>query len=244
MKKSFLLFALVLGILPAMFAQTATKLTADEIAANYIEAIGGEEAWSAVKNMKMEAKMSMMGMEFPTDVSMSAPNHFRVDVNIQGQKMIQSFDGENAWQIMPMMGITTPTKMSEEEASSVNQNELLPEFINYAERGYTLELVDEREVEGVATQGVKLSDGKKKNIVYYFDLENFVPIMTSTTIMEGQAKGSVMETYLSEYDEFEGLIVPFSTELKIDGNLIQKMTIEKLTLNTEIEEGFFSMPKE
>lgn len=244
MKKSFLLFALVLGFLPSIFAQTA-DLTVDEIAANYIETIGGEEAWRKVNNMKMEAKSAMFGMEFPTTVSMASPNHFRLDVNIQGQKMIQSFDGETAWQIMPMMGITTPTKMSEEEATAVNQAELLPEFIDYEKRGYTIELADAREVEGVATQGVKLSDGKKKTLVYYFDLETFVPIMTSTTVMEGQMKGSVVETYLSEYDEIEGgIIMPFSTETKIDGKSFSKMTAEKIIINTEMEEGMFAMPKE
>ena len=238
------MFALILGILPSIFAQ-ASEFTADELAANYIEAIGGEEAWRKVENMTMEAKSAMFGMDFPTTVSMDAPNRFRLDVNIQGQKMIQSFDGETAWQIMPMMGITTPTKMSEEEATNVNQTELLPEFIDYEKRGYTIELVDAREIEGVATQGVKLSDGKKKTLVYYFDLETFVPIMTSTTVMEGQGKGSLIESYMSEYDEVEGgLILPFSTEVKVDGKLLQKLIVEKVMINTEMEEGMFSMPKE
>lgn len=243
MKKSFLLFALVLGLLPAVFGQAA-ELTADEIAAKYIEVTGGEEAWRGIKNIQMEAKSAMYGMEFPTLVTMSYPNHFRLDVNIQGQKMIQSFDGETAWQIMPMMGITTPTNMSEEEATSVNQSEVLPEFIDYANRGYTIELADAREIEGVATQGVKLSDGKKKTLVYYFDLETFVPIMTSTTIMEGQGKGSVVDSYMSEYDEVDGVILPFSTETKIDGQTLMKMTVQKITTNTELEPNLFSKPKE
>lgn len=243
MKKSFLLFALVLGLLPSVFGQAA-ELTADQIAENYIEAIGGEEAWRGIKNIRMEAKSAMYGMEFPTVISMSYPNHFRIDVNIQGQKMIQSFDGETAWQISPLIGITTPTNMSEEEAINVNQTEVLPEFIDYANRGYTIELADAREIEGVATQGVKLSDGKKKTLVYYFDLETFVPIMISTTIMEGQSKGSVLDDYMSEYDEVEGVILPFSRETKIDGQTYMKMTVEKITTNTKLEANLFSKPKE
>ena len=68
--------------------------------------------------------------------------------------------------------------------------------------------------------------------------------MTSTTVMEGQMKGSVVENYLSEYDEVDGIIMPFSTETKIDGKSFSKMTVEKITLNIEMEEGMFSMPKE
>ncbi|MEM9836668.1 MAG: hypothetical protein AAF828_09210 [Bacteroidota bacterium] len=242
MKKSFLLAALVLGLLPSLFAQDS-KLTADEIIDNYIEVIGGEDAWREVKTVQMEGKMSMFGRDIPATITSGDPNKFRIEMDIQGQKVIQSYDGETPWQIMPMMGITTPTKMSEAEASTVTQTEILPEFIDYANRGYSVEMVDPKEVEGVPTQGIKITDGKKKTMVYYFDTENFVPIMMSMTITEGQAKGSVINSYLSDYEEIDGKMVATSTEVKMDGQTFQKLTVEKVTFGIELEEGFFSMPK-
>lgn len=244
MKKSFLLFALVLGLLPALFAQDANKLTADEIIDNYIEVIGGADAWKALKNSQSLGKMNMMGQEFAFTATSSSPNKLRIDVDIMGQKMIQSFDGETAWHIMPMMGINKPTQMGEAEAKQVNQNELVPEFIDYADRGYTVELVDSREIEGVQTQGVRITDGKDKDMTYYFDLENFVPIMMETVVKEGQMKGATIETYFSDYQNVgdTDLIAPFFMEIKMPMGT-QKMTIMEMKVNVELENDFFSMPE-
>lgn len=245
MKKSFLLFALVLGLMPALFAQEAnTKLTADKIINNYIETIGGVDAWKALKNSRAQGSMNMMGQEFPFTVTSGAPNKMRIDVDIMGQKMTQSFDGETSWHIMPMMGINKPTEMSEAEAKQVNQSELVPEFIDYAERGYTVELVDSREIEGVATQGVRITDGKDKDMTYYFDLENFVPIMMEVVVKEGQMKGATIETYFSDYQNIgdSDLIVPYFMEIKMPMGT-QKMTISNMELNVEVEDKFFSMPE-
>lgn len=244
MKKSLLLFALVLGLLPSLFAQEAkaTTLTADEIASNYIEAIGGADAWKAAKNVRMSGKMAMMGMEMPMTVTMASPNLMRIDVDIMGQKMIQSFDGETPWQVMPMMGINKPTKMAEAEAKQVNQSELVPEFIDYAERGYQIELVDAREIEGVATQGVRIFDDADKDMTYYFDLENFVPIMMEVTVKEGEMKGTSIESFFSDYEEVDGLIIAHFIELKTPQGS-QKMIFDKTEVNAELEDKLFSMPE-
>lgn len=256
MKKTLLLFALVLGLMPTLFAQeagaataseektetTASKYTADEIINNYIEAIGGAEAWKAFKNMRSEGKMAMQGQEFPFVVVMGAPNLMRLDVDIMADKMTQSFDGKTAWQIVPFMGINKPTEMSEIEAKDINQNELVPEFIDYAARGYTVELVDTREVEGIQTQGIRLTDGKDKDLTYYFDLENFVPIMTEGVAKYGQFKGATIQQVYSDYQEAEGVILPFFTEIRLPIG-IRQMILTKIESNVEIAEGFFSMPE-
>lgn len=217
-------------------------MTADQIINEYIEVIGGAEAWQSLEAMKVDGKMAMMGMDFDFITTMGAPNQMRLDVDVMGQKMVQSFDGETSWQIMPMMGINKPTEMTEAEAKQINQNQLVPEFIDYANRGYSVELVDAREVEGVATQGVRLTDGKDKDQTYYFDLENYVPIMMEIVMTEGPMKGTSIQTYLSDYTEIEnGMMMPFFTEVRTPQGA-QKMTFTKVELNPELEEGFFSMP--
>lgn len=245
MRKSIFLFALVLGLLPSLLVAQASEdvMTADQIIEKYAEAIGGAENWLAVKSMRVDGKMMTQGMDFPFVTTMSSPNKMRIDVNIMGQDMVQSFDGETAWQLSPMMGINAPTKMSEVEAKQVNQSELVPEFINYAERGYTVELVDEREIEGVATQGIRLTDGKEKDQTYYFDLENFVPIMMEVTAKDGPFKGASIENYLSDYQEVNGLMIPFFTEIRNPQGTM-KMQFTKIELDVELADDFFSMPKE
>lgn len=244
MKKSILLFALILGLLPSLLVAQATDdvMTVDQIIENYVEAIGGAEAWKSTKNMKVDGKLMMGGMEFPYIVHMTAPNLMRLDADVMGQTMTQAFDGETAWQINPMMGTSAPSKMSEVEAKQVNQSELVPEFIDYAERGYTVEMMDEREVEGVPTQGIRLTDGKDKDITYYFDLENFVPIMAETVIKDGDMKGATATMKFSDYQEVDGMIMAFYVENSSPQGTIKLITT-KVETNVEIEEDFFTMPE-
>lgn len=246
MKKSLLLLVLALGIFISSFAQDvgedSAKMTADQIISEYIEVIGGAEAWQSLEAMKVDGKISMMGMDFAFVTTMGAPNLVRLDVDIMGQKMVQSFDGEISWHIIPMLGINKPTEMSELEALQINQNQLVPEFIDYAKRGYNVELVDSRKIEGVVTQGIRLTDGKDKDQIYYFELENYVPIMTEVIVTGGPMKGQSIETYLSDYTEIEdGMMIPFFTEVRTPQGS-QKMIYNKVELNPELEEGFFSMP--
>lgn len=218
-------------------------MSADEIIGQYIEVIGGADTWKALKNSRAEGKMAMMGQEFPFTATTGAPDRMRLDVDVMGQQMVMSYDGETAWQIMPMMGINKPTKMGEAEAKQVNQSELVPEFIDYAERGYKVELVDAREIEGVQTQGIRITDGKDKDQTYYFDLENYVPIMVESVAKEGPMKGAVLETYFSDYQELDnGIIMPFYTEVKTPMGS-QKMTFTKVETDVELKEDFFSMPE-
>ncbi|PHI18527.1 hypothetical protein CEQ90_17410 [Lewinellaceae bacterium SD302] len=231
-------------MLPSLLVGQATEdvMTADQIIDNYIEAIGGAKVWKSTKNMKADGKIMMGGMEFNYVVHTSAPNLMRLDADVMGQTLTQSYDGETAWQINPMMGTSAPSKMSEVEAKQVNQSELVPEFIDYAERGFTVELMDEREVEGVATQGIRLTDGKDKDLTYYFDLENFVPIMAETVIKDGDMKGATATMKFSDYQEVDGMMMPFFIENSSPQGSVKLITT-KVETNVEIEDGFFAMPE-
>jgi outer membrane lipoprotein-sorting protein len=65
--------------------------------------------------MKMEGSLAMGGMEFPGTVYSAAPNRQRVEVNVQGQQIVQAYDGETAWWINPFMGGADPQTMPAEE---------------------------------------------------------------------------------------------------------------------------------
>lgn len=82
MKKSLLLLVLVMGLLPSLFAQDvgeeSVKMTVDQIINEYIEVIGGAESWQSLEAMKVDGKISMMGMDFAFVTTMGAPNHMHL----------------------------------------------------------------------------------------------------------------------------------------------------------------------
>ncbi|MDX1667425.1 MAG: hypothetical protein R3350_09360 [Saprospiraceae bacterium] len=237
MKKS--LFVL-LGFL--LMAASAQAQTVSEILENYFENSGGKEKWESLESTRMKGKMAMQGMEFPGMVIAVPPNKQRVEVNVQGMEIVQAYDGETAWWINPMQG-PDPQKMPAVMAEAMTQQEFESPFINYEEKGHQLELLGTKEVEGAETYELKLTKADGQVQYYYFDSEYYVPIMVKTAITTGPAKGQEAETFLSDYQEIDGLMMPYFIETKVGGQTIQKMTIDTIVLNETFEEAFFAFPK-
>ena len=103
MVKKAALLALVSALLPA--SASAQEVTLEQLLANYYEAIGGLEAWRAVESMKISGTMSMgRGMQPTFTRWVKRPNKIRVEFEIQGNKVVQAYDGHAGWRIMPMRG--------------------------------------------------------------------------------------------------------------------------------------------
>ncbi len=243
MKKTIAIFTFLLVFSLNVSAQKETTPTAREIGDAYMENTGGKEAWLAISAVKIKGKASMQGMDFPMELTTAAGDKQYLKVDIQGQSMIQAYDGTTAWQVMPFMGITEPTPMSEDESESMRSVKFLSEFIDTEARGFKLELVEGKEVEGTPTYGIHVSDQDGHDITYYFDQESMVPIMTMTTIKSGLQKGATVETYMSDYQDVEDIIMPMFLEVKFNGNSMQRITITEVELNPEVVDELFTLPK-
>lgn len=239
--RTLFLFLAVLGILP-LAAQTATEAPpAEEIAAAYVETIGGSEAWNKLSSMRMTGKVNMQGMSFPAVITTATGDKNRFEMDIQGNKMVQAYDGEVAWQYFPMQGITEPQPMPDGDAADLKESPFLDVFIDYADRGFQLESVEGREVDGAETYGVRVTNDEGFDRTYYFDTESMVPLLMTFTSRGGQTAGMAMESYLSDYEEVEGLVIPMFMKQKLNGQDMMTMTFDSVVLDPELEENFFSM---
>lgn len=225
----------------AAFSLSAQSV--DEILNRYFENTGGLDKWRALKTTRMEAKMSMQGMEFPGIIHSKAPNKQRVEVNVQGKQIVQAYDGATAWWINPFMGSPEAQPMPDEMAEEMINEEFENAFIDYQQKGSTVELLGEEEIEGTMTFKVKLTKKNGDVQFYFFDMEYYIPIMMQVTVASGPAKGQMAETYMSDYREVEGLIMPFQIESKVGGQILQSISIQKIELNINMEDSFFAYPK-
>jgi len=245
--KTFFVALLVLAISPIATAQTA-----DEIIANYFENTGGVDAWNAISSIKSTGKANMGGQIFPFTQTILKDGRMAVEIDLQGQKFIpQAFDGEKQWGTNFQ---SMQAEASDDETSSnykVNEAMEFPDpFLNYAKNGYSVELVGEETVEGVETFKVKLTknqisvDGAKEDMIvtYFFDKENFVPIMQESTMTSGPQKGAVIQTLYSDYQEMGDVFYPYTITVKFGGQVGQSINIENMEVNTEIDDALFKMP--
>lgn len=243
MKHILLLCAMSLGFFIGHAQEKTADISADDIVSTYLENIGGVDNWKALTSVRMEAKMSQMGMEFPGVMIQAPPNKQRMEINIQGQQMVQAYDGETAWWINPFMGATDAQPMPDEMSEEFVKEKFESEFIDYKEKGHTIEYLGDVEVDGVMCHEVKLTKEDGTEEFHYFDPEYMIPIMQKSIISTGQMAGQAVETYLSDYEEVDGLIMPKSIESKMNGATQFALTVTKVELNVEVEDATFAYPK-
>jgi hypothetical protein len=240
MKKLSGTIALLFLIFTSAFAQ---GLSVDEILENYFEAIGSPEAWKGKTTMKITGTSENMGMSFPVTVYAMPPNLQKVEVNIQGQQYVEAFDGEVAWTINPFMGSTEPTQKTEDETKEAAKQKFEDEFIDWKEKGHSLSLEGTEEVDGVETIKLKMVKNTGDEVIYFFDPENYVPIMMRSYISSGPMKGKAVDSYMSDYQEVDDVVTPFSLMQKVDGQTFMNMKMEKVEFNVPMEKSMFEMPK-
>ena len=95
MKTSLKIIAALLLCLTINLTQAQT---AEEIVTNYIENIGGQEAWGAIENMKITGVANQQGVDYPFVATYMKDGRYAIDVDLQGNSFIvEAFDGENSW---------------------------------------------------------------------------------------------------------------------------------------------------
>ncbi|WP_266365584.1 LolA-like protein [Tellurirhabdus rosea] len=244
--KRFLLSSLFVIAALAVQAQTV-----DEILDKYFAQTGGKDKWMALKSIKMSGKAKAQGMDLPIVVLQEAPNKMKLTINFQGKEIVQpAFDGQTAW-VTNMMTMK-PEKMETEDSELMKADtEVQDPFLNYKDKGYKAELQGKETIEGTECYKVKLTkkpvkvDGKEEeNISYYFfSVADNVPIMVRSFGKKGPQKGQPVETYMSDYQEVNGMFFPFTTAQKVNGQQAFSMTADKIEINTDIDDKEFRMPE-
>jgi outer membrane lipoprotein-sorting protein len=230
---------------------TAQAQTADEIIDKYFTQIGGKDKWKAVTSMKTTGKAKAQGMEFPVVMSQKAPNKMKLAITFQGKEMTQpAFDGTTAWTTNFMT--MKPEKMASEDSENMKDEAQIEDpFLDYKAKGYKVELDGKETIEGTECHKIKLTrkpvkvEGKDEENVYYyfFSVADNVPILSRTTIKKGQAKGMTQETSYSDYQEVNGLFIPFTIAQKMNGQQVFAMTAEKVEINAAIDDKTFAFPE-
>jgi outer membrane lipoprotein-sorting protein len=247
MKKLTLLVAFI-GLTVGSYAQTA-----DEIVSKYLQNLGGLEKLNSVESIEMTAKVDYGGMSIPINMINMKDGRTIMKINFQGKEIIQgAFDGTTSWGTNFMTMKAEKSEAEDTENIKRSSGDFVTPLMNYKDKGYSLELMANETVEGVECYKLKLT--KKTMIVegaevpniefYYFDKENYVPIVVETEIPAGEMKGQISQTLYSDYQEVDGIYFAFSMTQKIKDGMGQTIVFEKVELNKKFEDALFKYPGE
>ena len=243
MKHIYIILMLLVTQIGRLSAQdTLVPPPVEEIAAAYVASIGGEAAWDSIASLQLTGTSAMQGMEFPYVITSAAGGKQRFEVDIQGNKMVQGYDGETAWMYFPMQGITHPRPVGEDESSDLRFTPFPDVSINAAARGYTLAPAAGRQVRGVPTYGVRVTNADGYDQTFYFDAQNMRPVLQTSIARSGPMAGFRVDVYLTDYEDTAGgLVLPMSREQRVNGQPAMRLLVDKVAVNPTLEEGYFSL---
>lgn len=226
--------------------------TADEIINKYFEITGGVDAWKSITGLRLNASVNTPIGEIPLEMYNNKDGATFVKITLQGNEITQlAFDGETAWGIN-MMSMQAEKQNNENTENLKRASKEFPDpFLNYKEKGFAIELLDNETIEGTECFKIKLT--KTPNLVdgvetenisyYYFDKENVVPILVEAEIKSGPAKGNISQTFFSNYQEVNGIYFSFSFTQGLKGQPGQTITIKSVEINPEIDKSVFTFPE-
>lgn len=214
----------------------------DEIIEKNIEARGGYEILKSINTIKSTGKILQMGLEMPMTIYQVRPTKQRFEVEVQGQTVIQVFDGEKGWSINPMAGSTDPQPASEEDNQQAKEAFFDGYLMDYKDNGSTVELVGTEDLEGTEVYKLKITLKSGRTVYEWLDKEYFIELKTTTTTTRGGQEFEV-DLFYSDYKEVEGTMIPHSIEQKVGGNTYFQMKIDTVAYNVEIDGSIFKMPE-
>jgi outer membrane lipoprotein-sorting protein len=237
-------FLIMIFVSSFFIALQISAQTVDEIIAKNIEARGGMEKIKAVKSLKMTGLMTARGQVMPFSVQMERPNSVRVEFTFQGKAVIQAYDGENGWKVMPFVGTPGPTKMTERDLRDIEeQADLDGPLVDYKSKGHSVEFLGKEDLEGVQVYKLKLT--LKNGNVRTIDVNSSTNLELETSSKQmNQGQEIEVDAFLRDYKDTDGLMMPYSIEQKVAGETVSSFTVEKVEMNVDLDDALFKMPGE
>ncbi len=235
---------IVIGILIFGFLQIHAQ-TVDEVLDKCYKATGGKEAIESVKSMKIKGTITNVaqGMTINLHYIMRQPDKMYVENEVMGMKMTAGYDGETVWAINPMVGNEAIIMSGDEAELTKTQLEgfknmaKLP-FANWKEQGLKADYLGIKDVGGKPCHVISFIETDGSSADVYFDSITYLMCKTSQI-----NNGQTIETYITERMKKNGVIYPKTIEIKVGGNLAQKLNFTEIDTNFEIGDSIFKAPQ-
>jgi zinc protease len=201
-------------------------MTAANVTARYIEAIGGEKKLNTMKDLVISATTEMQGMLLSFDSYAKAPNKSRVEIGSGGTIFsTQIFDGEKGVATSPMGKEEVTGELLEEmKMQSIMNIELF-----YDKYGIRQELLGIEAVGGKDAYKLELTYPSGNSSTHYYDVETGLKI---------KSLGMAGSTEFSDYRDVDGIKFPFAIK-QAAGPQIIDLKVITVKINSKLKDELF-----
>jgi hypothetical protein len=240
---------LIIAMLALSWAPLASAQTVDEVIEKHLTALGGRAALAKVKSRSMTGTIALSTpvgeLSGPVEVTNMAPNKSRTLIKLDlsavgaGEMTVdQRFDGTAGFVSDSMQG---NRDISGDQLESMKNQTFPTPFLDYKERGVTVELGPKEKV-GARDAFVLTVKPKTGPVVRQFvDAETYLPLRVVAKIEVPQMGTVEQTTDFSDLRDVDGVKVPFTVKSSSSAQSFT-ITISKVEHNGKIDEAVFSKP--
>jgi hypothetical protein len=195
-------------------------------------------------------------VQLPFVMELKRPRKMRIELTFNGQTAVQVFDGSNGWKLRPFLNrrVVEPYAADEMHSESI-QSDLDGPLVDYAAKGTKIELADMEKVEDRDTYKLKLTFKTGQSIHVWIDAQTFLEAKVEGQPRRLDGMDHPVEVYYRDYRPVKGLQIPFVLETKVlpaaqKSAMLkdpavppEKIIIDKVVVNPNLEESRFSKPE-
>ena len=180
---------ITLSIITLFASQMVSAQTADEIVGKYIDAIGGKDQISKVNTMYTEGSLDVMGGTGTIKHTLLAGKGAKDEIDVQGTSVTMCVTDSAGWSINPMTGNYNAEYMPPEQYKASKDGIYIGgPFVDFANRGYKLELAGQQTIGSMNANKVIVTSPDSISTQYFFDPETgYLVQVVQTSNMGGQA---------------------------------------------------------
>jgi hypothetical protein len=209
MKKLILVIA-ALTVITVINAQSLEEIVKKYTIANKLDKV------SSLKTIKITANMSMMGMEMPMVIWMKNPDKIKSVTSINGQEMIQAYDGVKGYMINPMTGSSAPVEMSQEQVKQTIRSNMFQNYMATYLKNGQLALAGTEDVKGKPAYKLKATLEGGTVLDLFIDKTSNLLVKVATTATDGGTTIQ-LDSFPTDYTETNGLLIPMKTTSTAQG---------------------------
>jgi hypothetical protein len=210
----------------------------DEIVKKY-NAANKQDVLAKVKTIKVTGKVSAMGMELPVVMFMKNPDKIKMTYSLNGQEIVMAFDGEKGYAISPMAGSSEPVEITGAQLKQVTDNNAFKNKLDEYLKSGKLTLEGEENVNDKPAFKLKATV-ETTPILLYIDKASYMMVKTTATV-EQMGTSLTMDSFMSDYTDFEGVIMPRKTTQMSNGIEAAVVSINTVEVNIPIEDSVFKL---
>jgi len=229
----------------ALLPMAARADTVDEVIAKHVAARGGAEALKAISSVTYKGRYRPAGFDadFIYSETIARGGRVRMNFTLQGLTVVQSYDGQSGWQIMPFQGRKDPENMAADDVKSLQEEaDIEGALVDYKAKGATVEDLGVKDVDGAPTRALRVQLKNGDTQTWYLDPDAWLAVRVSTRTRQRGVE-SVTDTDYGDYEKVAGVYFPFEQESGPQGSTHrQRITLEQVVVNGPFDERQFSLP--